>query len=59
MRTILAFKLTQFAAGGELVALGSPRLVQTLIRENLVDEFRLMIEPALLGGGKRIFPDDG
>lgn len=47
------------AAGGELVVLGSPRLVETLISENLVDELRLMIEPVLLGGGKRIFPDDG
>ncbi len=47
------------AAGKELVALGSPRLVETLIKENLVDELRLMIEPLLLGGGKRIFPDDG
>ena len=47
------------AAGGELVVLGSPRLVQTLLREHLVDELRLMIEPVLLGGGKRIFPDDG
>ena len=25
----------------------------------LVDELNLMIEPILLGGGKRIFPDDG
>jgi dihydrofolate reductase len=47
------------AAGGELVVLGSPQLVQTLLSENLVDELRLMIEPVLLGGGKRIFPDDG
>jgi dihydrofolate reductase len=47
------------ASGGELVVLGSPRLVQTLLGENLVDELRLMIEPVLLGGGKRIFPDDG
>lgn len=49
----------QQGAGGELVVLGSPRLVQTLLGENLVDELRLMIEPVLLGGGKRIFPDDG
>ena len=47
------------AAGRELVVLGSPGLVQTLLGENLVDELRLMIEPVLLGGGKRIFPDDG
>ena len=49
----------QEGASGELVVLGSPRLVQTLLGENLVDELRLMIEPVLLGGGKRIFPDDG
>ena len=47
------------AAGGELVVLGSPPLVQTLLTKNLVDELRLMIEPVLLGGGKRMFPDDG
>jgi dihydrofolate reductase len=47
------------AAGGELVVLGSPRLVQTLLTKNLVDELRLMIEPVLLGRGKRLFPDDG
>jgi dihydrofolate reductase len=47
------------AAGRELVVLGSPRLVQTLLSHDLVDELRLMIEPVLLGGGKRIFPEDG
>jgi riboflavin biosynthesis pyrimidine reductase len=25
----------------------------------LVDEFRVMIDPIVLGGGKRIFRDDG
>ena len=30
-----------------------------LLAEGLVDELNLMIEPILLGGGKRIFPDDG
>ena len=38
---------------------GSPTLVRTLLREGLVDELRLMIEPVILGGGKTIFPDDG
>jgi dihydrofolate reductase len=45
--------------GGNLVVMGSPTLVRTLLREGLVDELRLMIEPVLLGGGKTIFPDDG
>ena len=47
------------ADGGDLVVMGSPTLVRTLLREGLVDELRLMIEPVLLGGGKTIFPDDG
>jgi riboflavin biosynthesis pyrimidine reductase len=34
-------------------------LVQTLIEHALVDELRLMIDPLVLGGGKRIFTDDG
>jgi dihydrofolate reductase len=33
-------------------------LVQTLIEHALVDEFRLMIDRVVLGGGKRLFPDD-
>jgi dihydrofolate reductase len=58
-RVVAEISTLHTAAGGELVVLGSPRLVQTLLTENLVDELRLMIEPVLLGGGKRIFPDDG
>ena len=47
------------ADGGDLVVMGSPTLVRALLREGLVDELRLMIEPVILGGGKRIFSDDG
>ncbi len=45
--------------GGALQVMGSPNLAGTLISNDLVDEYRLMIEPVLLGGGKRLFPDDG
>jgi dihydrofolate reductase len=45
--------------GDDLLVLGSTRLVQTLIEHDLVDEFRLMIDPLVVGGGKRIFRDDG
>ncbi|MCW2858774.1 MAG: hypothetical protein JWP48_482 [Actinoallomurus sp.] len=45
--------------GGDLVVMGSPTLVRTLLHEGLVDELRLIIMPVLLGGGKTIFPDEG
>ncbi len=44
--------------GNYLLAIGSARLVQTLIERDLVDEFRLMIDPLMVGGGKRLFPED-
>jgi dihydrofolate reductase len=44
--------------GGDLHVIGSTELVQTLIKHELVDELRLMIDPLVLGGGKRIFSDD-
>jgi dihydrofolate reductase len=45
--------------GGDLVTWGSVSLVKALLANGLVDELTLMIEPVLLGGGKRIFPEDG
>jgi dihydrofolate reductase len=45
--------------GGDLHVIGSTQLVQTLIEHDLADEFRVMIDPVMLGGGKRIFRDDG
>ncbi len=42
-----------------LCSWGAPPWPRALISGALVDEYRLMIEPVLLGGGKRIFPDDG
>lgn len=45
--------------GGDVMVWGSPTLVTALLAAGLVDELHLMIEPILLGGGKRIFPEDG
>ena len=38
---------------------GSASLARQLVEHDLVDEYQVMIEPVLLGGGKRLFPDDG
>ena len=45
--------------GGDLQLMGSSNLAGQLIGAGLVDEYNLMIEPIVLGGGKRLFPDDG
>ena len=45
--------------GNGIQVMGSSNLASQLISNDLVDEYRLMIEPILLGGGKRLFPDDG
>ena len=45
--------------GKAIQVMGSASLATQLIEHDLVDEYRLMIEPILLGGGKRVFPCDG
>jgi dihydrofolate reductase len=45
--------------GKALQLWGSTSFAAQLVEHDLVDEYVLMIEPILLGGGKRIFPDDG
>ncbi|HQV56629.1 MAG TPA: dihydrofolate reductase family protein, partial [Ilumatobacteraceae bacterium] len=45
--------------GGDLQVMGSSNLAAQLVAAGLVDVLRLMIEPVILGGGKRIFTDNG
>lgn len=45
--------------GDDLHVIGSTELVRALVEHDLVDELRLMVDPVILGGGKRIFPDNG
>jgi dihydrofolate reductase len=42
---------------GDILVNGSGNLVQTLLEHNLVDEYRLMLYPFLLGAGNRLFHD--
>jgi dihydrofolate reductase len=42
---------------GDVLVNGSVQLVQTLMEHNLVDEYRLMVFPTILGAGKRLFSE--
>jgi dihydrofolate reductase len=44
-------------SGKDIQVIGSGDLVQTLMQHGLVDEFRLLIHPLVLGTGKRLFND--
>ncbi|MGW1373525.1 dihydrofolate reductase family protein [Streptomyces sp. NPDC002446] len=44
-------------SGGEINVQGSSNLIETLQRHDLVDEYRLLIEPVALGTGKRLFAE--
>jgi dihydrofolate reductase len=59
--TVLSGDVTEAVAslkredGGDLHLIGSAALAQTLIEDDLVDEYRLMIDPLALRTGKRLF----
>ena len=44
---------------GGLQVWGSASLARQLVENDLVDEYQLMLEPIMLGGGKTIYPSDG
>jgi dihydrofolate reductase len=45
--------------GKDIGIVGSNTLVRSLLREELLDELRLMVHPIILGSGKRLFEEGG
>jgi dihydrofolate reductase len=45
-------------SGQEILIAGSSKLIQSLITDNLIDEYRLLVYPIILGSGKRLFTTD-
>ncbi len=43
--------------GQDILVAGSATLVQALMQHGLVDDFRLLVYPVVLGSGKRLFQD--
>jgi dihydrofolate reductase len=45
--------------GKDIGIVGSGALVRSLLRDGLLDQLTLMVHPVILGGGKRLFEDEG
>ncbi len=51
---VAAIQRLKQSPGKNINVTGSARLVQSLLRENLLDELRLLVHPIVVGGGKRL-----
>jgi dihydrofolate reductase len=43
--------------GKDIIIDGSGTLVQSLLGTDLIDEYRFLVEPFIMGRGRRFFPD--
>jgi dihydrofolate reductase len=55
---INAIKKLKAQSGKNIVLWGSISLAQTLMRENLIDEYHIQLCPVRLGGGRKLFPEE-
>jgi len=44
--------------GQNILIMGSGTLVRSLMKSNLIDEYRLLVHPHIMGNGKRFFRDE-
>jgi dihydrofolate reductase len=51
-----ALRAEKQKAGGDVMIFGSPSLTRTLAAADLVDEWRITVQPVILGGGRSLFP---
>jgi dihydrofolate reductase len=52
----LAAKVKERKQSQDIIVMGSASVVRTLMAHDLVDEYRLMVFPLILGEGERLFP---
>jgi dihydrofolate reductase len=43
--------------GKDMLLIGSASTARAFIRDRLIDEYRLTVNPVILGGGTQLFPD--
>lgn len=57
LRTVAEIKKLKKSKGPNIQVWGSSKLIQLLLKNDLVDELRLKIHPLTLGKGKKLFTD--
>jgi len=56
--SITAIKELKLQSGKDMVLWGSISLAQSLMKENLIDEYHIQLCPVVLGGGKSLFSQE-